>query len=80
MSSTFNWSFTNTTDPLPVANSLDMTPSTDSGATTTDNITNNGLPVLTFTGEPDLVPTLKGPDGATLTLGQHYRIDYSAGT
>ena len=80
VSSTFNWSFTNTTDPLPVANSLDMTPATDSGATTTDNITNNGLPVLTFTGEPDLAPTLKGPDGTTLTLGQHYRIDYSAGT
>lgn len=26
------------------------------------------------------MPTLKGPDGTTLTLGQHYRIDYSAGT
>ena len=25
------------------------------------------------------MPTLKGPDGTTLTLGQHYRIDYSAG-
>lgn len=80
VSSTFNWTFTNTTDPLPVANSLDMTPATDSGTNTSDNITNNGLPVLTFTGEPDLVPTLKGPDGTTLTLGQHYRIDYSAGT
>ena len=80
VSSTFNWTFTDTTDPLPPADSLDMTPATDSGANTNDNITNNGLPVLTFTGEPDLVPTLKGPDGTTLTLGQHYRIDYSAGT
>ncbi|WP_404301581.1 DUF4347 domain-containing protein [Alicycliphilus denitrificans] len=80
VSSTFNWTFTNTTDPLPVANSLGMTPATDSGTNTSDNITNNGLPVLTFTGEPGLAPTLKGPDGTTLTLGQHYRIDYNAGT
>lgn len=56
--------------------SIDITTATDSGAN--DALTNNGLPVITFTGEPNLTVTLKGPDGTTLAAGQ-YSVAFTAG-
>ncbi len=44
-----------------IAGPLDITTATDSGAN--DLLTNNGNPVITFTGEPGLEIILNGPDG-----------------
>lgn len=58
----------------PVTSIFDITTSTDSGAN--DLVTNNGLPVITFAGEPNLVVQLKGTDGLLLASSQ-YRATYT---
>ena len=62
---------------VPVTGALDITTATDSGAN--DTQTNNGNPVLTFTGEAGLTISLKGPDGSTLDPSQ-YTVAYASGT
>ena len=56
-----------------------MTDATDSGTSASDELTNNGLPVLTFTGEPGLTIALRGPDGTPLAQGTQYSVSYSGG-
>ena len=65
--------------PAQALGQIDITPGTDSGDN--DNITNNGNPVITFTGEPGLTISLLGSDGTTpLVLGTQYTVAYSNGT
>lgn len=71
--------FTIDTTP-PETSAFDMTNATDSGSSDSDEVTNSGLPVLTFTGESGLAIALKGPDNTTLTANTHYTLTYDAAT
>ncbi|NBR07493.1 MAG: hypothetical protein EBT92_17255, partial [Planctomycetes bacterium] len=62
----------------PGVGPINITNGTDSGPD--DTITNNGNPVLTFTGEQGLTITLYGPDGTQLIFGTHYTFSYTSGT
>jgi hypothetical protein len=53
----------------PAFGPLDIASPTDSGAD--DLLTNNGNPVLTFTGEPGLTISVNGPDGYPLPAGSY---------
>ena len=56
---------------------LDMTDATDSGSSADDEITSNGLPVLTFTGATGLTISLIGADGSTtLIQDTQYSVSY----
>ncbi|MFM2112070.1 MAG: hypothetical protein RLZZ271_730, partial [Pseudomonadota bacterium] len=62
----------------PVRGPIDITTPTDTGID--DKTTGHGNPVITFTGEPGLTITLKGPDNTDLTPGTHYTVTYGGGT
>lgn len=66
-------------DEVLTVSNFDMTDATDTGSSQSDEYTSNGLPVLTFSGEPNLTLTLKGPDNTVLTQGTHYSVTYSGG-
>ena len=58
---------------------IDITSATDTGED--DTITAVGLPVVTFTGEPNFVLSLIGADGSTpLNQGTEYTVSYANGT
>lgn len=68
-----------TTLPNPLVGPLDMTDDTDSGASPDDEITSNGLPKFTLTGQSGLTFELYGPTGTKLTLGKNYTVNYLNG-
>ncbi|HZG58604.1 S-layer homology domain-containing protein [Paenibacillus sp.] len=59
---------------------IDMTDGTDTGTSADDELTNHGLPVLTFEGEPGLTIVLEGPSSVTLDVYAHYDVAYDGGT
>lgn len=63
-----------------VTGSLAMAPGDDTGANSTDRLTNKGNPAITFTGEPGLILTLTGPSGEVLVQGKHFTVVYANGT
>ncbi len=68
-----------TFDTAITSGPIDITSSTDTGED--DTVTSVGLPIVTFTGEPDLVLSLIGADGKTpLSQGTQYTVSDSDGT
>ncbi|WP_341880883.1 FG-GAP-like repeat-containing protein [Synechococcus sp. UW140] len=72
-------SYSVTVDTVLTSGPIDISTDTDTGED--DTITAVGLPVVTFTGEPNLVLRLIGADGTTpLSPGAQYDVSYANGT